>query len=43
MVQVKPSRNSSRPNPGRDYLYARFSLKEPFDLLYFTPALTQQP
>ena len=29
-----------RPQPGRDYLYARFSQKEPFDILYFTPALT---
>ncbi|MDD2466999.1 MAG: hypothetical protein PHI97_23650 [Desulfobulbus sp.] len=30
----------SRPNPGQDYLYLRFSQKEPFDILYFTPALT---
>ena len=29
-----------RPQPGRDYIYARFSQKEPFDILYFTPALT---
>lgn len=29
-----------RPQPGRNYLYARFSQKEPFDILYFTPALT---
>lgn len=29
-----------RPQPGRDYLYARFSQKEPFEILYFTPALT---
>ncbi|MBM9529073.1 hypothetical protein JWG42_02760 [Desulfoprunum benzoelyticum] len=29
-----------RPYAGRDYLYARLSLKEPFDILYFTPALT---
>lgn len=28
------------PQPGRDYLYARFSLKEPFDILYLTPAFT---
>jgi hypothetical protein len=27
-------------NPMRDYLYARISQKEPFDILYFTPALT---
>ncbi|MDF1594082.1 MAG: hypothetical protein P1P89_21445 [Desulfobacterales bacterium] len=24
----------------RDYLYFRASIKEPFDLLYFTPAVT---
>jgi hypothetical protein len=29
-----------RPQPGRDYLYLRFSQKEPFDILYFTPAVT---
>jgi len=29
-----------RPQPGRDYLYARFSQKEAFDILYFTPVLT---
>lgn len=29
-----------RPNPGRNYLYLRASQKEPFDILYFTPALT---
>jgi hypothetical protein len=29
-----------RPNPGQNYLYVRFSQKEPFDILYFTPALT---
>ena len=34
------SQGYSRPNPGRDYLYTRFSLKEPFDILYFTPAVT---
>ncbi|MDX2495304.1 MAG: hypothetical protein QNK27_10115 [Desulfuromusa sp.] len=28
------------PQPGRDYLYGRFSQKEPFDILYLTPALT---
>lgn len=27
-------------NPGTDYLYLRVSNKEPFDWLYFTPALT---
>ena len=30
----------ARPNPGRNYLYLRASQKEPFDILYFTPALT---
>jgi len=29
-----------RPNPMRDYLYFRASQKEPFDILYFTPAVT---
>ena len=29
-----------RPNPGRNYVYLRVSQKEPFDILYFTPALT---
>ena len=29
-----------KPNPMRDYLYFRASQKEPFDILYFTPALT---
>ncbi len=28
-----------RPQPGRNYLYARFSQKEPFNILYFTPAM----
>lgn len=30
----------TRPSLGTDYLYCRFSLKEPWDILYFTPALT---
>ena len=29
-----------RPNPMQRYLYLRLSQKEPFDILYFTPALT---
>jgi hypothetical protein len=29
-----------QPNPGRSYLYLRMTQKEPFDILYFTPALT---
>jgi hypothetical protein len=32
--------NYARPNPMRDYLYLRISQKEPFDILYFTPAVT---
>jgi hypothetical protein len=32
--------NYGRPNPMKDYLYLRVSHKEPFDILYFTPALT---
>jgi hypothetical protein len=28
------------PNPGRHYLYFRASQKDPFDILYFTPAIT---
>lgn len=31
---------TGRANPMRDYLYVRISQKEPFDLLYFTPAIT---
>jgi hypothetical protein len=29
-----------RPNPNQRYLYVRISQKEPFDLLYFSPAVT---
>ncbi len=29
-----------RPQPGRQYLYAKFTQKEPFDILYFTPGIT---
>lgn len=29
-----------RPHSARQYLYAKFSQKEPFDLLYFTPGIT---
>lgn len=28
-----------KPQPGRNYLYGRFTQKEPFDILYFTPGL----
>lgn len=30
----------TRPNLGKDYLYSRFSFKEPLETLYFTAALT---
>jgi hypothetical protein len=32
--------NFGRPNPMQDYLYLRVSQKEPFNILYFTPAIT---
>ena len=32
--------NYGRPNPATNYLYLRVSQKEPFDILYFTPAIT---
>ncbi|MFN2355574.1 MAG: hypothetical protein ABR512_13765 [Desulfopila sp.] len=37
---IPGSSGYTRPHTGRNYLYARFSLKEPFDTLYFTPAVT---
>ncbi len=33
-------RGYGRPSVGRNYLYAKFTQKEPFDILYFTPGLT---
>lgn len=33
-------KNYGRINPMRDYLYLRIVQKEPFDILYFTPAVT---
>jgi len=30
----------SRPQPGQDYLYARITKKDPFDILYLTPGIT---
>lgn len=33
-------RGYGRPYAGRNYLYAKFTQKEPFDILYFTPGLT---
>jgi hypothetical protein len=32
--------NYGRPNAMKDYLYLRISQKEPFNILYFTPAIT---
>lgn len=32
--------NYGRLNPMRDYLYLRIAQKEPFDILYFNPAIT---
>ena len=32
--------NYGRLNPMSDYLYLRISQKEPFDILYLTPAIT---
>jgi len=32
--------NYGRANPMRDYLYLRIAQKEPFDILYFNPAIT---
>ncbi len=32
--------NYGRPNAMQDYLYLRVSQKEPFNILYFTPAIT---
>jgi hypothetical protein len=34
------SQGYTRPNSGQHYAYLRVSQKEPFDLLYFTPAVT---
>jgi len=33
-------RGYGKPFLGRNYLYARFTQKEPFDILYFSPGLT---
>jgi hypothetical protein len=30
----------ARPQPGRQYLYGKCTIKEPFDILYFTPGIT---
>jgi hypothetical protein len=33
-------KNYGRPNAGQEYAYLRISQKDPFDILYWTPALT---
>ncbi len=33
-------RGYGKPQPGRNYIYGRFSQKEPLDILYFSPAVT---
>jgi hypothetical protein len=33
-------KNYGRPNAGQQYLYLRVSQKDPFDILYWTPAVT---
>ncbi|WP_457551372.1 hypothetical protein [Desulfobacula sp.] len=30
----------TKAQPGRNYLYTKVSIKEPFDILYLTPAMT---
>lgn len=38
-VEQLSTQGFSRPYPGKNYLYAKFSQKEPFDILYFAPSL----
>ena len=37
---VVTEKNYGRPNAGQHYLYLRVSQKDPFDILYWTPAVT---
>jgi hypothetical protein len=39
-ASVVTEKNYGRPNAGQQYLYLRLSQKDPFDILYWTPALT---
>ena len=39
-AQTLSAGNYSRVNPMEDYLYLRVTQKDPFNILYFTPALT---
>ena len=40
LQRLGQAQSYTRISPMRDYLYARISQKEPFDILYFTPAVT---
>ncbi len=40
LAQELREKGYGRPNFMKDYLYGRISQKEPFEMLYFTPALT---
>ncbi len=40
LQQLWQNQSYTRPAAMRDYLYTRISQKEPFDILYFTPAVT---
>lgn len=40
LQRLGQAQSYNRIAPMRDYFYARISQKEPFDILYFTPALT---
>jgi len=38
-AELASLRGYGQPQPGRNYLYARFSQKDPFDLLYVSPGV----
>ncbi|MGA1839084.1 MAG: hypothetical protein ACMUIU_00520 [bacterium] len=40
LIKKTSQLNFDRINPMKDYLYLRIAHKEPFDILYFTPAVT---
>ena len=39
-ASIVTEKNYARPNAGQQYLYLRVSQKDPFDVLYWTPAVT---
>jgi hypothetical protein len=39
-ASIVTEKNYGRPNAGQKYLYLRVSQKDPFDVLYWTPAVT---